>query len=141
VGDVTAFTDAEQAVCVWLNDAATGVSGTGNALTNGCHQTVRGGSPGSGTFAVVTRLSSTDHDGGMPVDAPRLSFTVYGPSKERVAGAALALCAALRNLSGRPYTAPGVGRLMAASRVALGYVPDGPRPRYVVDADLTLAPA
>lgn len=141
MGSVVSFTDAEEAARAWVNDPAVNLSGPTKPFTNGAHLSIRNGSPGHATFCVIGRLTSGDDPGGMPMDAPRLTFACYGPDKVRAAAAALALANALRSLAGNPRTYTGKGRLLHASRVSLVEVPDGTHARYVVDADLAVAPA
>lgn len=141
MASVTAFTDAAAVARAWANDAATGIAGAGMALTNGVHLSQRNGAPGHATYAVVTRLPSSDADGGGPWDEPRLSFAVYGPDKIRAELAARSLANALRSIAGKPKVVTASGTLMWASRITVSDQPDGTHARYIVDADLGVAPA
>lgn len=126
------FTDAEQAAREWAMDHS-GLVGAGLPLTNGAHLGQISG-PAHGTWAEITRVGGrTDPSGNL--DQPRLSWSVYGPTRAAATGAAIALANALRGIAAHPVDTPA-GRILGAYNTSVLYSPDGNHARALVECEL-----
>lgn len=138
---VVSFCDVRGALRAWSSGQAA-LAGAGKPITNGLHLSARG-SPGHGTYGVITRVIGDDHPGGAPIDTPNISISLWGPDWGTVEAAAIALARALRGMVQATVTTDRgeqVTLLMAGS-VSMVQQADGTRPRYIVAADVWAAPA
>lgn len=136
------FTDAEGALVAWAKTRTATLTGLTHPLTNGLHISLRE-SPGAGTYGVVSRVTSGEEPGGMPYDTPSLSVSVWGPTKERAEKAARALANEIAGIRRAAVTTSAGDSLVIlyGTGVTVLQSPDGPHPRYIVDAEFGIAPA
>jgi hypothetical protein len=137
------FTDAESAVVAWVA-AVPGLTGQAGAIPSGLHHTHRHGGTGNGAYGLVSRLPGGEHPAGAH-DQAIVSVTFFAPTKEACSRAAVAYCNALTAIGKHPQPDPAAtaaGTLVGAGNInGPSYLPEGSRPRYVVDAEFTVAPA
>jgi hypothetical protein len=133
-----AFVDAEAVMRDWVK-TQTALIGTGNPLAGGAWLT-----PPRSTntaHAVLSRVGGGEDVGGLPLDEARISASIWGPTKEAAAKAAVAYANALRSLDGHKVTIGGVQITAADGITGPLYTPDNGLPRYLVDATIQFNPS
>jgi len=138
---VVTYVDAEAAVAAWVNTQTGTLVGEGRPLSKGAHlHELRGAAT-----ACYARLSVVGGAATLNAENPdhraRISASIFGPTKEAAAAAAVAYANALRGLDGRPATMGAATGLVADAVVGPLWAPDGAGPRYLVDADFYLRAA
>jgi hypothetical protein len=133
-----AFCDDEALVQQWVNASA--IAGSqGGVVVKGAHlQKLRTGA--SGSFIVLSSLGGDDGDGEPNLHYARVSAGVYGASKADAKTAALAYANLLRTVAA-PVALTGARLYAVESIDGPTWVPDGPEPRYAVDATFVFQPA
>jgi hypothetical protein len=123
------FVDSEQCLREWAMTRTATLVGAGKPLTNGLH-IGRVSSPGSGTWAEISRVGGTLEASGA-FDQPRMSAQVYGPNRESALAAATALATELAAIQAAPAQT-AAGRVAAAFNVNITWAPDNTHARYLV---------
>ena len=134
------FVDAEAAVRDWINSLTATLVGAGRPLAQGAHLKRLRSAAGT-CYALLSVVGGTT---GLAPEAPhhraRISASIYGPTKEAAATAAVAYANTVAGLRGAPQPMGAASCLCAADVTGPLYVIDIDEPRYLVDADFYFRP-
>lgn len=131
------FVEAEGVMHDYLNSLTGTLVGAGKPLRKGVVLRLLR-SPGEATCAVVSRIGGYEDEGEARIDNARMSFMVYGPTKQAAANAAVALMNALRGLVGVQQVV-GAARILTTDEFSgPTYTPDEGVERYLVDCTVLM---
>jgi len=134
-----AFVDAEAVVRDWVNGLQDDLVGTGRPLPLGAHLK-RLRSPDHGAYLQLSLVTSDDEYSGGGATRARVSGAIRAATKGGAAAAAIAYANTLRRLYAGNTRVGAAVILVVDGITGPFYLPDGDEERYVVDADLYLAP-
>jgi hypothetical protein len=134
-----ATVDAEGVLRNWLNSLTSSLVGNAQPFVGGFHLK-QPSSPYRGAHAVLARLGGTDAWNEARADNARITCSIFAPTKQVAATAAIAYANILRTISTIQPTAAGV-RLRAVDNITGPiYIPsaqtEGRAEQYLVDADV-----
>lgn len=134
---IPAFVDAEGILRTYLNGLTTLV-GNGQEFLLGFFLR-RPRSPYKGAYGLISRVGGSDAWNEAAADQPRISVSIFAPTKQAALIGAVAYANTLRTLAAAPPTVTGV-RIMAADNITgPTYIPAGgttAEEQYLVDADV-----
>jgi hypothetical protein len=139
------FVDAVGAMREWINSRTTTLVGVGLPLQQGAHlRRISGGAPAAYAY-LEEGFSLTSNDSPESPDMlASLSAQVYADTREAATAAAVALAEELSTqLDGREASAPITGAIISAVDGIQGpsFVPDGERPRLLLNWTVRVRPA
>lgn len=139
------YADAVGAMREWINSRTATLVGVGHPLQQGAHlKKISGGAPAAYAYLEDVFSLRSDDSPESPDMIAALGAQIYADTREAATAAAVALAEELSTqLTGQPWLIPVAGVTIYAADDIQGpsFVPDGDRPRLLLNWTVRVRPA